>query len=152
MSKQSVNTALASQMDQQELHHLITVSTGFIDAYVIECDQLEPMLLPQNIVLSAIDAQTGVKQIEWHDLNLPVYAVNSAADQHGVALVIEGEDIHQRFALMCRTMPTSIRLRISEVVDEDQDVQNPVIFKYVRMGEQRYHVPNMQYIQSQLGL
>ena len=45
-------------MDQQELQHLITVSTGFIDAYIIECHQQVPMLLPQNIVLSAMDVKT----------------------------------------------------------------------------------------------
>lgn len=33
--KGSVNTSLIANMDQQELQHLITVSTGFIDAYII---------------------------------------------------------------------------------------------------------------------
>ena len=31
----------------QELQHLITVSTGFIDAYIIQCFAKAPMLLPQ---------------------------------------------------------------------------------------------------------
>ena len=35
MAKKSANSTLG-QIDQQELQHLITVSTGFIDAYIIE--------------------------------------------------------------------------------------------------------------------
>ena len=55
--KSNISTSI-NEMDQQELQHLITVSTGFIDAYIIECHQQVPMLLPQNIVLSAMDVKT----------------------------------------------------------------------------------------------
>ncbi|MEQ1160858.1 hypothetical protein ABLT50_04830 [Acinetobacter calcoaceticus] len=154
--KSHISTSLINEMDQQELQHLITVSTGFIDAYIIECDQQVPMLLPQNIVLSAMDVKNGIKHIEWHDVKLPVYTVHNEIDSRAVALVIESEDISQRFALICKSMPVSVRLRISEVVDENEDIQNslqhPTVFKYVRMENQRYHVPNLQYIQNSLHL
>lgn len=154
--KSHISTSLINEMDQQELQHLITVSTGFIDAYIIECDQQVPMLLPQNIVLSAMDVKNGIKYIEWHDVKLPVYTVHNEIDSRAVALVIESEDISQRFALICKSMPVSVRLRISEVVDENEDIQDslqhPTIFKYVRMENQRYHVPNLQYIQNSLHL
>jgi len=152
--KSHISTSLINEMDQQELQHLITVSTGFIDAYIIECDQQVPMLLPQNIVLSAMDVKNGIKHIEWHDVKLPVYTVHNEIDSRAVALVIESEDISQRFALICKSMPVSVRLRISEVVDENEDIQDslqhPTVFKYVRMENQRYHVPNLQYIQNSL--
>lgn len=154
--KSHISTSLINEMDQQELQHLITVSTGFIDAYIIECDQQVPMLLPQNIVLSAMDVKNGIKHIEWHDVKLPVYTVHNEIDSRAVALVIESEDISQRFALICKSMPVSVRLRISEVVDENEDIQDslhhPTVFKYVRMENQRYHVPNLQYIQNSLHL
>ncbi|KQQ69685.1 hypothetical protein [Acinetobacter sp. Leaf130] len=154
--KSHISTSLINEMDQQELQHLITVSTGFIDAYIIECDQQVPMLLPQNIVLSAMDVKNGIKHIEWHDVKLPVYTVHNEIDSRAVALVIESEDISQRFALICKSMPLSVRLRISEVVDENEDIQDslqhPTVFKYVRMENQRYHVPNLQYIQNSLHL
>ncbi len=154
--KSHISTSLINEMDQQELQHLITVSTGFIDAYIIECDQQVPMLLPQNIVLSAMDVKNGIKHIEWHDVKLPVYTVHNEIDSGAVALVIESEDISQRFALICKSMPVSVRLRISEVVDENEDIQDslqhPTVFKYVRMENQRYHVPNLQYIQNSLHL
>ncbi|CAI3151701.1 hypothetical protein [Acinetobacter calcoaceticus] len=154
--KSHISTSLINEMDQQELQHLITVSTGFIDAYIIECDQQVPMLLPQNIVLSAMDVKNGIKHIEWHDVKLPVYTVHNEIDSRAVALVIESEDISQRFALICKSMPVSVRLRISEVVDENEDIQDslqhPTVFKYVRMENQRYHVPNLQYIQNLLHL
>ncbi|WP_312049944.1 hypothetical protein [Acinetobacter courvalinii] len=151
MVKKSANSALG-QIDQQELQHLITVSTGFIDAYIIQCHQKVPMLLPQNIVLSAMDTQTNVEHIEWHDLKLPVYAVNDPAQKQGVALVVEGEDVSQRFALVCNEMPESIRLRISEIVDEERDIDDDKVFQYVKMGENKFYVPHLQNIQTQLGL
>ncbi|WP_336965964.1 hypothetical protein [Acinetobacter pittii] len=154
--KSNISTSLINEMDQQELQHLITVSTGFIDAYIIECHQQVPMLLPQNIVLSAMDVKNGIKHIEWHDVKLPVYSVHNEMDSRAVALVIESEDISQRFALMCKSMPVSVRLRISEVVDENEDIQeslqHPTVFKYVRMDNQRYHIPNLEYIEKTLGL
>ncbi|WP_213073458.1 hypothetical protein [Acinetobacter pittii] len=154
--KSNISTSLINEMDQQELQHLITVSTGFIDAYIIECHQQVPMLLPQNIVLSAMDVKNGIKHIEWHDVKLPVYSVHNEIDSRAVALVIESEDISQRFALVCKSMPVSVRLRISEVVDENEDIQeslqHPTVFKYVRMDNQSYHVPNLQYIQNSLHL
>ena len=151
MVKKGVNSALG-QIDQQELQHLITVSTGFIDAYIIQCYQKVPMLLPQNIVLSAMDTQTSVDYIEWHDLKLPVYAVNDPNEKQGVALVIEGDDVSERFALVCDEMPESIRVRISEIVDEERDVDDNKVFKYVKMGEKQFFVPNLQNIQTHLGL
>lgn len=154
--KSNISTSLINEMDQQELQHLNTVSTGFIDAYIIECHQQVPMLLPQNIVLSAMDVKNGIKHIEWHDVKLPVYSVHNEIDSRAVALVIESEDISQRFALMCKSMPVSVRLRISEVVDENENIQeslqHPTVFKYIRMDNQRYHVPNLQYIQNSLHL
>ena len=151
MVKKGANSALG-KIDQQELQHLITVSTGFIDAYIIQCYQKVPMLLPQNIVLSAMDTQTNVDYIEWHDLKLPVYAVNDPNEKQGVALVIEGDDVSERFALVCNEMPESIRVRISEIVDEERDVDDNKVFKYVKMGEKQFFVPHLQNIQTQLGL
>ena len=152
MSGKIANKSVLDQISQQELHHLITVSTGFIDAYIIQCYGKVAMLLPQNIVLSALDSQTHVSSVEWHDVKLPVYAVNDPAKETGVALVIEGDEVNQRFALMCNEMPKTIRLRISEIVDEERDASDATIFQYVRMADQIFHIPNLTEIQSTLGL
>ncbi len=37
MSQTNSSNKMADQISQQELQHLITVSTGFIDAYIIDC-------------------------------------------------------------------------------------------------------------------
>ena len=152
MSENTANKSVLDQISQQELHHLITVSTGFIDAYIIQCYGKVAMLLPQNIVLSALDSPTHVNSVEWHDVKLPVFSVNDPAQDAGVALVIEGDEVNQRFALMCNEMPKSVRVRISEVVDEEMTVTDPMVFQYVRMGEQTFQVPNMAQIQASLGL
>lgn len=152
MSKNNVSSSAIDKLSQQELHHLITVSTGFIDAYIIDCYGKEPMLLPQNIVLSALNSPTHVPYVEWHEVKLPVHAVNNPAENAGVALVIEGDEVNQRFALMCNEMPKTIRLRISEIVDEERDANDATIFQYVRMADQIFHIPNLTEIQSTLGL
>ena len=152
MSQNSVSNSAVNQITQQELHHLITVSTGFIDAYIIDCHGKEAMVLPQNIVLSALDSATQVPFVEWHELKLPVYAVNNPEQKTGVALVIEGDEVSQRFALMCNEMQRTIRLRISEVVDDERDLIDPAVFQYVRMADQVFHIPNLAQIQTSLGL
>ena len=59
MAKKEISAAF-DQVSSQELQHLITVSTGFIDAYIIDCHDKEAMLLPQNVVLSALDSAINV--------------------------------------------------------------------------------------------
>ena len=49
-------------------------------------------------------------------------------------------------------MPESIRLRISEIVDEEKDIDDNNVFKYVKIGEKQFYVPHLQNIQTQLGL
>ncbi len=143
-------THVSGQISQQELQHLITVSTGFIDTYVVQCEDQVPMLLPQNIVLAALDSDTHVDYVQWHDHQLSVYHVNAISVMHGVALVIEGDENEQRFALMCNEMPQTMRLRISEVVDETTPAEQSPVFQLVRVGEALYHVPNLTYIQANL--
>lgn len=150
MSEQTVTPQVMTKISQQELQHLITVSTGFIDAYIVECYGKNAMLLPQNIVLSAIDSSTQVDHVEWHDQLLPVHMVNDPEYSMGVALVIEGDESHQRFALLCNTMPETIRLRISEVVDDDQQIYDPSVFQFVRVGGRKFHIPNLNYIEQLL--
>lgn len=151
MNDTQLNTGVG-RSQTQELQHLITVSTGFIDAYIIKCYEKAPMLLPQNIVLSALDSPAHVKSVEWHESSLPVFHVNGPARRFGVALVIEGEQIDQRFALMCEEMPQAIRIRISEVVDDNQTNDDPTVMQYVRIGETVYHVPNLDHVQRSLNI
>ncbi|MEB3754853.1 hypothetical protein [Acinetobacter sp. MD2(2019)] len=140
-------------VDPKELQHLISVSTGFIDAYIIECHEHDPMLIPQNIVLSAQNTRLPAKTVVWHDVSLAVYAVNSPTLKDGIALIIEGDEIQQRFALVCDRMPESVRLRISEVVDDDVHIEaENNVFQYVYSQGKRYFIPNLDAIQTQLGL
>ena len=138
MVKKAQTQALG-QIDQQELQHLITVSTGFIDAYIIQCHQKVPHAIATKYrVVGNGYPNQRVDHIEWHDLKLPVYAVNDPNEKQGVALVVEGDDVSERFALVCDEMPESIRVRISEIVDEERDVDDNKVFKYVKMGEKQF--------------
>lgn len=149
MSKNSIKPAL-NPVGIQELQHLITVSSGFLDAYIIQCHDKPAMLLPQNIVLSAQDSATHVSTVEWHEHKIPVFNLTGPDDRAGVALVIEGEQYAQRFAFMCKQMPASIRIRISELIDDEQKIVDQSIMQYVRMAETLYHVPNLDYIHNQI--
>ena len=128
------------------------MSTGFIDAYIIDCYDKAPMLLPQNVVLSAQNSPTYVNVVEWHENKLPTFSVSDPKKTLGVALIIEGEDVDERFALMCNEMPSSIRLRISEVVDAEDSIKDKTILQYVKIGDKTYHVPDLDQIQLQIGI
>ena len=137
-------------MDQQELQHLISVSTGFIDVYKVPCFEQASMLLPQNIVLSAQTSKTDVKRYKWHDVYLPVYPLNSPQLKEAVALIIEGDIPQERFVLLCDEMPETIRLRISEMVDEDRPTNNEHIYQYVSLQDQVYQVPALDKIYNSI--
>ena len=148
----NIEKSSIDKISTRELQHLITVSTGFIDAYIIDCYDKAPMLLPQNVVLSAQNSPTYVNVVEWHEKKLPTFSVSDPKKTLGVALIIEGEDADERFALMCNEMPSSIRLRISEVVDAEDTVKDKTILQYVKIGDQTYHVPDLDQIQLQIGI
>ncbi|WP_269914278.1 hypothetical protein [Acinetobacter sp. HY1485] len=137
-------------MDQQELQHLISVSTGFIDVYKVPCFEQAPMLLPQNIVLSAQTSKTSVKSYKWHDVYLPVYPLNNPQLKEAVALIIEGETAQQRFVLLCDEMPETMRLRISEMVDEDRPTSDEHIYQYVSLQNNVYQVPALDKIYNSI--
>lgn len=132
--------------DQQELQHLISVSTGFIDVYQVICFEQVPMLLPQTIVLSAQTSKTSVTRYKWHDTYLPVYAMNNPQLKEAVALIIEGNSPEDRFVLLCDDMPETIRLRISEVVDDERPIDSDKVAQYVNLQNQVYQVPDLDVI------
>lgn len=148
----NIEKSAIDKISTRELQHLITVSTGFIDAYIIDCYDKVPMLLPQNVVLSAQNSPTYVNVVEWHEKKLPTFSVSDPKKTLGVALIIEGEDADERFALMCNEMPSSIRLRISEVVDAEDSIKDKTILQYVKIGDKTYHVPDLDQIQLQIGI
>lgn len=148
----NIEKSAIDKISTRELRHLITVSTGFIDAYIIDCYDKAPMLLPQNVVLSAQNSPTYVNVVEWHEKKLPTFSVSDPKKTLGVALIIEGEDADERFALMCNEMPSSIRLRISEVVDAEDSIKDKTILQYVKIGDKTYHVPDLDQIQLQIGI
>lgn len=130
----------------EKFDDLMTVSTGVIDAYIIPIYKDVAMIIPQNIVLSALDATVDVKSIEWHEHTLPVYSVANPELNMGVALVIEGEQPSQRFALVCDNMPQGVRLRVSELVDSSIPIENPIVYQYVVLSGDLYQVPRLNFI------
>ncbi|MDN5434588.1 MAG: hypothetical protein L0G10_13150, partial [Acinetobacter sp.] len=72
----NIEKSAIDKISTRELQHLITVSTGFIDAYIIDCYDKAPMLLPQNVVLSAQNSPTYVNVVEWHEKKLPTFSVS----------------------------------------------------------------------------
>ncbi|SPL71624.1 hypothetical protein [Acinetobacter stercoris] len=139
-----------NEKKDQFLDQSLTVSTGVIDAYIIECFDGVAMLLPQNIVLSAIDCETVESYVTWHEDQLPVYAVNDPQIQQGIALIIEGEGIAQRFAIMCTSMPRTVRLRISELTDDHRENTNPFVYQYVVFENRLFYIPDLNEIFNSL--
>lgn len=134
--------------ENEKLEYLMTVSTGVIDAYIISVYKDVPILIPQMIVLSALDCDIDVKHIFWHGTELPVYSVANPFTEKGVALILEGDQVWQRFALLCEEMPKEVRLRISELVDSTIPNNSFLCYQYVTIGKDLYQVPRLDYIQK----
>lgn len=136
-------------LSQEQIQRLIATSTGFIEAYVIPVFGDAAILLPQNVVLSAMNVPANVNQVEWHDKVLPTYIVHRPELHDVTALVIEGESEATRFAILCDDMPQAMRLRISGVLDLEKPTPNHV-YEYVSVDGQEYQIPHLRHIQAQL--
>ena len=145
------NTTANSSIDlsQEQIQSLITTSTGFLDVYEIPVHGDVPLLIPQNMILSAMSVKANEKLVEWHDKQLPTYLVHQPNLSEVTALVVEGEQETTRFALLCDRMPNSLRLRISEVVDVEKDAPAQT-YQYVQVNGIDYQVPNLRAIQQQV--
>ena len=145
------NTTANSSIDlsQEQIQSLITTSTGFLDVYEIPVHGDVPLLIPQNMILSAMSVKANEKLVEWHDKQLPTYVVHQPDLSEVTALVVEGEQETTRFALLCDRMPNSLRLRISEVVDVEKDAPAQT-YQYVQVNGKDYQVPNLRAIQQQV--
>lgn len=139
----------ALDLTQEQIQRLIATSTGFIEAYVIPVYGDAPMLLPQNMVLAAMNVPANVNEVEWHDNHLPTYIVHRPELHEVTALVIEGDDESSRFAILCDAMPESMRLRISGVLDVERETPK-FIYQYVKVDEQEYQIPHLSNIQKNL--
>ncbi|KAA8734436.1 hypothetical protein F4V57_05625 [Acinetobacter qingfengensis] len=138
-----------AHLSQENLQSLIATSTGFIDAYDIPVHDDANILLPQNMVLSAMKVGANSHYVEWHEKQLPTYNLCTPEADDVTALVIEGEEENTRFALLCDHMPESLRLRISQVSDINRPVSDTV-YQYVEVDGHVYQIPNLANIQKQL--
>lgn len=147
-----------SNQDVSYTMSLLTTTTGFVDVYVIDVHEQLPWLIPQNLVLAALSAESGIRDIEWRDHNLPVLNLVNPQASKPVALVIE--NMHgDRFALLIEKMPESRRVRISSLhdVDPEQDAEagqaaasQPFTYQLVTMEDQLHQVPDFEKINQHL--
>lgn len=86
------NTTANSSIDlsQEQIQSLITTSTGFLDVYEIPVHGDVPLLIPQNMILSAMSVKANEKLVEWHDKQLPTYLVHQPNLSEVTALVVGG--------------------------------------------------------------
>lgn len=145
-----MNNVISSHIEHQELQHLITISSGFVDAYIIQCYQSIPIILPQNIILSSIDCSSDAVQINWHEEQLPVYAMHNPELNQVVALVVEADAPSERFALLCDEMPKAVRIRISELIDDHDQEGQVYTYQTVRFMNQLFRIPDLDAIQRDL--
>lgn len=124
------------------LQNLISLSKGFVDIFKIS-NQAEPILIPQNIVLS-IQRYT---RAETHDL--PIYDVSVSSVEEPIGLTIEGNSEKERFILLCNDMPENMRLRISEVSDETHRDQLYATH-CVKVQNEVCQIPNLDKIYAEI--
>jgi hypothetical protein len=136
-------------LSQENLQNLIATSTGFIDVYDIAVYGDAHILLPQNMVLSAMKVSAQLEFVEWHDKQLPTHNLASPHSSETTALVIEGDVEQTRFVILSDRMPEALRLRISQMRDIDKATLD-LVFQYVQVDDKIYQIPNLSQIQAQL--
>lgn len=139
----------AFDLSNEQIQSLIATSTGFIETYVIPVFGDSNILIPQNMVLSAMSVSGHSSEVEWHDAYLPTYNIHQPDLTEVTALVIDGDTEKTRFAILCDSMPETLRLRISEVLDIDKPTPAQV-YQYVQVNETEYQIPHLTNIQKQL--
>ena len=148
MVKNQVHNS-AFDLSNEQIQSLIATSTGFIETYVIPVHGDADILIPQNMVLSAMSVAAHSPQVEWHDKYLPTYDIHRPDLEEVTALVIDGDTEQTRFAILCDAMPQTLRLRISEVLDIDKPTPEHV-YQYVRVNETEYQIPHLSHLQHKL--
>ncbi|MBF7682841.1 hypothetical protein I2F27_05775 [Acinetobacter sp. B5B] len=135
---------------QEDLSELMTVSAGFVDVFKIRCANQATIVLPQNLILSVQTQQKGIKHVQWHGVELPVYEVHTPDVNEVTALIVENEQIEQRFVILCDEMPEAHRLRISEVVDVYGVEKETKVFQYVRIHQELCQIPVLNEIYAEI--
>lgn len=126
---------------------LLTTTTGFVDVYVVNAHEQLPWLIPQNLILAALSAESGLKTIEWREQQLPVLSLHNPQNTKPIALVVEALGGYQRFVLLIDKMPDTLRVRISSLHDVDMEAVSEVFnFQIVKMENQLYQVPDFEKI------
>ncbi|MFB2538960.1 MULTISPECIES: hypothetical protein [unclassified Acinetobacter] len=147
MKANTENTS--SGLSQQQVQSLLATSIGFIEAYKIQTYGDVPIVLPQNVVISALNVDANTQRVEWRDGFIPAYHVNNQDATQAIALVIETDEAHKNFAMICDDMPEPMRLRISEVKDIDKECEK-FVFQYVTVDGQECQIPHITNIQNHL--
>lgn len=148
MPQQSLK-AINLELSQEQIQNLLTTSTGFIETYIIPVHDDADIILPQNMILSALNVPAHVTEVEWHEKLLPTYNVHNPVLSHVIALIVEGEEEQTRFALLCDEMPKTMRLRISKVLDYECTTSD-FVYQYVKIDEVQYQIPHLHNIQQKL--
>ena len=140
----------SSHMLQEDLQSLIATSTGSMDVYDITAYGNANMLLPQKMILAAMQCADRPAYLEWHNKMLPVFNQASPNKQGEVtALVIDSEKEATRFMILTDRMPKSLKLRISQMRDIDRPISE-FVYQYVKVDEKIYQIPNIDQIKQKL--
>lgn len=131
---------------QSQIINLLSTSTGVLDVYVIQIYHQLPWLIPQSLLLAALNANADINTIEWRQQQLPVLALHDPANAHPIALVLESIDEQPRFAVLVDNMPDTQKVRISSLRDDHVCPVGPMTFQVVTMDGQPYQVPDFNKI------
>jgi hypothetical protein len=135
---------------QSQMINLLSTTTGILDVYVIQIYHQLPWLIPQNLLLAALNASADITSLEWRQQELPVLSLHDPANPNPIALVLESIDEQPRFAVLVDSMPDTQRVRISSLRDDHVCPVGPMTFQVVMMEGQPYQVPDFNKIGTML--
>lgn len=128
---------------------LLSASTGMLDVSALPSNVSPDWIIPTNLILDVIPVKEHLVVYPWKNLDLPVYSL--AGDETPTKLiVVESKSDLYRIGLLVDSSPVGHQVRISELKDVDDEVDNPYCLQPVKLENELNMVPDLDKLSHKL--
>lgn len=129
---------------------LLSASTGLLDVLAIPSNITPDWLVPSALVLDTVPSTEKTLYVTWRDQEVPVYSLvgNEATPTH--IMILESTSDIYRIGLQVEGSAIDHQMRISELKDVDDPIDNQFSLQAVRLEDELHIVPDLDKLSSRL--
>lgn len=128
---------------------LLSASTGMLDVSALASNVSPDWIIPSNLILDVIPVNEHLVVYPWKNLDLPVYSL-VGDDAPAKLVVVESKSDLYRIGLLVDSSPIEHQVRISELKDADDEVDNPYCLQAVMLENELNMVPDLDKLSHKL--